>query len=387
MPQGGAGKCGGNLMSSGNSKKKMSSKPRIIKMKMKATTSNDGHSDEHGGAHTVIRPSKETRALVMRAQRALLESERKEMVAARRGKKSSGQRLGGGDDVDAREARLQYLEQQQQAAAAAARASPRGARTGVTNQIVAAAEAEAGRARKVAYMLAHAGDAVCSEVMLMLDLLGHRLVERMAVEQAHQTLCTVLRNALEHVGDDPKYRTLRAQNDKMWARLLCHEEMLALLGAAGFEEQREEQQRADATSGESGAGEPESIVARGVPSFIESSFTSKVEYERWVQRRAPEGIAVAVDGADSPDAAAETEVEMQALHVALAEQLDGTLPPAPGVVESLLSRLQELAVTPSAGDVDSEDERSFELVHGASEEAIEELAAVLEAVTAWCFDP
>ena len=164
-----------------------------------------------------------------------------------------------------------------------------------------------------------------------------------------------------------------------------------------------------------------------VPSFIESAFTTKVEYNAWVaagaQAQAAADVAARTSStgdsrivsADACAAEADAEVgrpvqreareaeqreaEMHAVHVALAEQLDGAVPPEPDVIDSLLSRLQELSTAPGAAaaadlslGADESDERkrrAFELVHPgtASAEAMEELEAVLAAVTAWCFDP
>jgi hypothetical protein len=85
MPQGGSGKCGGNLMSSGNSKKKMSTKQRVRTSKGKAPDSDDegGEDGTASAAHTLIRPSKEKRAAALRAQRKAIEAEEKPREASR----------------------------------------------------------------------------------------------------------------------------------------------------------------------------------------------------------------------------------------------------------------------------------------------------------------
>ena len=254
MPQGGAGKCGGNLMSSGNSKKKFSTKPRYTTSTSKATQRGQA-AEVPAPAHTVIRPSQEARALVMRAQRAVLEVERKKLAAARRGTPPlNGHRLGrdgsadgqnGAMAVDVRAARLAYLEQQQQQKIKA-KAPP------VTTVVSPMA---GGRARRQAFEAEH-GDPLSQEVLLMLDLLDERLQSeraqsegvqsegvqgrqsREAVRHAHKTLYTVLSNAAAHGGGDgdPKYRTLRAANERLWTTLLCHPEGCAVLAAAGFEQ-------------------------------------------------------------------------------------------------------------------------------------------------------
>lgn len=413
MPQGGAGKCGGNLMSSGNSKKKMK-KPRYTTSKVsKKVGGND--DDDDGVAHTVFRPSQETRALVVRAQRALLEAERKARVV--RGGKKSGQRLGGdstGDEEgNVREARLRHLEQQQQQAKATKAHYKRIATLHTTSGASTSStlDAAAGRARRKAFEDAHVGDVVAAEVLLMLDLLSERLLQDRAalvdadVHQIGQTMCTVLRNAAANgaADADPKYRTLRAENDKLWSRLLCHHEPRAILSTAGFEMQRTH------TTGWA-APEAASELMRGsaanpgihgfvVPSFIESEFTTKVEYEGWLRGAKSaaacasndgSAVAAATDADLQAAAQAERESEMQAVHIALAEQLDGAVPPEADVIESLLSRLQELSVVPGSVDdvaadegADEHQERAFELVHpgAASAEAVEDLEAALAAAT------
>jgi hypothetical protein len=251
---------------------------------------------------------------------------------------------------------------------------------------------------------------------MMLDLLSGRLQSRAAVEPAHQTLCTVVRNAAANAdaggADDPKYRTLRAQNDKLWSRLLCHREMVSVLGAAGFEMQR----LPHATGHGDGAAASTSAAFVGcttscsvggrLPSFIESDFATKVEYDAWVAAavaaRASSDDVNTASAVVAPGMVAlhselptqrelDREAELHAVHVALAEQLDGAVPPTPDVIEALLCRLQELSV---AGDVSASDgsggheRRDFELVHpgSASAEAMEGLEAVLAGVAAWCFD-
>ena len=313
-----------------------------------------------------------------------------------------------------------------------------------------APDAEAGRARRKAYEDTHAGDGVAEEVLLLLDMMGDRLQRRGGgVEQAQQTLCTVLRNAAAggEAGADPKYRTLRAANDKLWARVLCHQEMRAVLGAAGFEwHWLPRTQHQGAAADEVPAGGACTCIgtsdgdACGLPrvdrppvlSFINSSFPTRVEYEAWLRDRSGAvppaatlaggsgGAAAALDERGTveaqaqaeaqaeveAEAVAEAEAEAEAVHVALAEQLDGTVPPAPGVIESLLSRLRELSMARVDADEalpggvqagggadderdDEEVQRAFELVHPghACAESMAELEAVLAAVNAWCFDP
>eukprot|EP00966_Prymnesium_polylepis_P049283 1140507-Prymnesium_polylepis.1 len=443
MPQGGAGKQGGNLMSSGNSKKKMSPKPRFTASKVPKKTAGDHNALEDGGtAHTVVRPSKETRALVMRAQRAMLVAERK--ATAARGGKRNGQRLGADGEVieDIRAARLRYLEQRATAAKAEVARPERACATGASAASASTTLDVEALARRRSYEDAHCGDAITEEVLLMLDLLGERLRSRAAVEPPHQTLSTVLRNAAAN-GDaaagDAKYRTLRAQNDKLWSRLLRHEEICAVLGAAGFERQQLPRAMARADGPGAATNEPACVAAVDcvtssevgglVPSFIESDFTTKAEYEAWVHSGAAalsaadsgpsvttsttnDGCAAPAGGAQETGALrsetpvqreAEREAEMHAVHVALAEELDGDTPPEPDVIESLLSQLQELSVAAGAAaaggvavdipaaadDIDEHERRSFELMHpgAASAEAMEDLEAVLAAVAAWCVVP
>ena len=138
-----------------------------------------------------------------------------------------------------------------------------------------------------------------------------------------------------------------------------------------------------------------------MPSFIESSFTTKVEYERWVRcGRGPATVTADVGKGASATAGAEAEAEAEAeaVQMALAEQLDGSAPAEPAVVESLLSRLQELSgdrqgvvasdVAAAGSASDRHDERGFDLVHpgAAGQGAREELDAVLAAVMAWSFE-
>ena len=332
MPQGGAGNCGGNLMSSGGSKKKMSSKLRTTTAK---AISGQG-ANQGDVAHTVIRPTKE-----MRAQRIALEAELnrkralrydKEFAARHGGKPLGGGGSGGGSTtvltgVDLRAARLLCLERQQTTATSAASTVMSDAATSLT------AVPDASRSSAVPTR-AHEDEAdeVSDEVFLLMDLLGGRLQSSDAIEQVHQTLYTVLRNAAANGGvdGDAKYRTLRAQNEKLWSRLLCHEEVLAVLEAAGFEQQQ-----------------------------CSSSFTN----------------------ADATLPAQAVQLKFQQ-----AEQGGDIVQPMPGAVESLASRLQDLSTAAAPYREEREDAaaprilgRDFELVHPGvkGEGAMEDLAAVL----------
>ena len=343
MPQGGSGKQGGNLMSSGNSKKKMSSKPRYIK----APKSKGGIGGNDGGAldlassvgHTLIPPNPERRAEVMRAQRAVLQAqaERSKLAARRKGATRGGHVLGSSSDaagaaggesssLDVRAARLLFLErqqqQQQQSKATAASAGATSKPTAATSAAAASAAEEATRAghvRRLEFERVRGDDDMSSEVLLLLDLADERLQDRTAMEHARTTLCTVLRNAATKgivPGGDSKYLTLRAGNDKLWGGLLCHPEMVAVLCAAGFE-----------------------------PRQLEG--LAKVDSPAGAR---PSANAGANAGANSSaNAAVDSAVDdVRAVGMALEEQLDGSHPPDPAVVESLVARLAELstAVTP-----------------------------------------
>ena len=67
----------------------MRSKARYKTSNFSVQTGQAGEHDVVAPAHTMIRPSKETRALVLRAQRAMLEAARKEQAAARRTNKEA----------------------------------------------------------------------------------------------------------------------------------------------------------------------------------------------------------------------------------------------------------------------------------------------------------
>ena len=372
MPQGGAGKCGGNLMSSGNSKKKMSSKPRVSSSKTSHTTGKVMVPSEPLGFE-VFRPDKEKRAQVMRAQRAALEAERRRTAPQGRGKhvaKGGGQKLGsgdattGGDVADLRMARLLCFEQQQHASSAESAGPPSASSSeapGSASGFSDLATVAYAYARRCAYEELH-DDEMSAEVLLLLDLAAERLSHE-AMEQSHKVLCTVLRNVISKGGPegDCKYRTLRESNDKLWVTLLSHPEMVAVLGAAGFEQQATEhpapRSREPATSNE-------------------------------------------------PSTQADAGLQQQMLQLALEEQLEHE-------AESLVCRLQELserasgptvATSEAPGDSVADDEsatvdggaspsspRSLisrrDWVHPgvASENALADLNAVLDAVTAWCF--
>lgn len=423
-------------MSSGGGKKKMSTK-----MRWTTTTSK---LPQHGETvticddsigHTVIRPSKESRALVMRAQRAMLEAGRKKAAAARSGNSGAlqgGQVLGGSASMmDVRAARLLHLEK------------PKAPQPPLNS---------ASRARRRAFEEEH-GDDVSSEVLLLLDLAGERLQSRAEPEQMHRLLCTVLRNASTKGVDDPKYLTLRGQNDKLWEGLLRHPEMRAVLGAAGFEwRQPEALQRAAGEQADASAvvGDTAPAAAAALsgklPSFVESDFATLVEYRKWMAAQA--GVGARAQERDeiregrrqrqqqqepSPPQQSEPQqtqrsaalqAETLMAQLALHEQL-AAVEPDPDAVRSLLSRLEDLSqrgsgheglqeeATPpgdesaraedscsddgddddgsdGSGEDDSVDERDFELVLRAADDepsSLEDLEAVLAAAAVWCFDP
>ena len=410
-----------------------------------------GGRDVTPPAHTVFRPSNESRALVMRAQRAALEMERKRMLAARQRSKpvalGRGQVLGGDTPLEhrsveeVRAARLLHLEQPARA------------------PVSAASEWSSCRARRHAYEAEHTGDEICSEVLLMLDLLGSRLQSPAAAEEAHATLCTVLRNALTKggSGDDPKYRTLRATNDKLWARLLRHVEMRAVLGAAGFDEQRSASSAAPGAGAVLGASTVPSVApdlhdqvsSPPEPSaFYEGQLHTNAADERWVLTGGPAAPVPVLPSAGSHAPRESRVMEGEAerreaeLMAALVQELngsgDGRGPlPEVAVVESLLCQLQEvspaapLSPFPTAAEAAAEEEgmlgggsgtaeaaeavageaagagfdaetegegaRDFELVRpawaasgsaaGGAATGVDELTTVLEAASVWFYDP
>lgn len=78
------------------------------------------------------------------------------------------------------------------------------------------------------------------QVVLLLDMLAERLQGGIggggAVDmmRSYKLLCTVLQNASTKGEAEPKYRRLKARNDKVWAALLQHPEVVAVLESAGF---------------------------------------------------------------------------------------------------------------------------------------------------------
>ena len=76
------------------------------------------------------------------------------------------------------------------------------------------------------------------------------------------------------------------------------------------------------------------------------------------------------------------DMEIQMLELTLQEQLDGGVQ-EPGVVESFLSRLQELRLISASGQHQTNVGRDKEYVHGQSELAIEDLKVVLTASQNW----
>merc|ERR1712032_51973 len=78
------------------------------------------------------------------------------------------------------------------------------------------------------------GVAFDAHAIALLDMLKERIGQLDALASV-KLLCTVLENTTK---EDPKYRQLKARNDKLWVALLQHPELCGLLKVAGFEKQR-----------------------------------------------------------------------------------------------------------------------------------------------------
>mmetsp|Transcript_25315 Transcript_25315/g.72179 ORF Transcript_25315/g.72179 Transcript_25315/m.72179 type:complete len:375 (-) Transcript_25315:123-1247(-) len=356
-PQGGAGNQGGSLSSKSSNKSSKPKKPREAKGTAKKKVVEGEHAEEEepeaATAYTVIRPSSDKRASLMRSQRngeALLDQKAARAAAAGRrpvsGTAPTGEVLGGEgaevamDPEDLREARLQHLERQQAERRAAER-SAKDAAAAVQQEASAVARREdevkaplvvppeerQAAARAVAELpmtrrrheTSASGGAssdsvsteeIAEQTVMLLDMLAERL-EKEQVEGSVKLLRTVLGNAMK---DDPKYRQLKALNDKLWAALLQHPELCAVLEVAGFQLSEADRIRAD-----------------------------------------------------------------------LQEHLDGGSPPNQSKVKWLMSRLEALQASPSTTLVlrNIDLERIATFVHDGSSEGSEALAAVLEATSGW----
>ena len=276
MPQGGPGNAGGNLMGPGGSKKGLRGGGRTRTLKpskaqpatpagRRAVRAAPAPEPAPQGAHTVIQPRPERRAKLVAAQRraAKAESALEERRATRldavkvQGTGSAGAVVGGASELPARQARLvhQAKQQQQKRAAQAAKqeaaqaerdAPIRAKQEKAAKRFAAREKRERSSAARAAADLSAVrlqrqqllGDATAASqavtgVAEVLDALSARLGGEEAASCC-RTLQKVLDTALTK--EEPKYRRLRARNERLWALLLRHPEMLLLLQAAGFEE-------------------------------------------------------------------------------------------------------------------------------------------------------
>lgn len=283
MPQGGSGNQGGNLFSSGSSKKKMSQKKMTTSTRKnaKAAVAEGEAAGAAGPAFTVHAPDLERRADWLRAQEEGLARRRSLLVF---GTQPGGTVLGGtgtSDSVseqEARHARLQYLERQNTPASTVAAVARRKHQASVAkehrrhnehhhqDELVQDELALQQAARAVAQLpevhrrrqgldngrdafsspdqmgpaqlpasneasvlpasdappVVPASDEACV-VHVLLNMLGERLGSE-SVFRCHDLLLRVLTNAAEKGQADPKYLRLKASNNTLWTQLLLHPE-------------------------------------------------------------------------------------------------------------------------------------------------------------------
>ena len=255
----------------GGSKKKTGGPSRMssqYKLQKKTAEGGEHAAELAGAAHTVILPTAARRAQVAAARRtgeragaALAErtARRAAELAARPVNGTVGGAVlgGGGSLLPERQARLQHLARQQAearveqrekaAAARAARNAPyvakqehaavrfstqqareQRASAAAVSELPAVRDARAARLGSSAGSSAGGG-----EVGGLLDALAGRLGAD-AVRQSHGLLITVLGNAATRA--DPKFRRVKARNEKLWTGLLQHPEAVAVLAAAAVGE-------------------------------------------------------------------------------------------------------------------------------------------------------
>ena len=255
------------------------------------------------GAHTVIQPRPERRAKLVAAQRraAKAESALEERRATRldavkvQGTGSAGAVVGGASELPARQARLvhQAKQQQQKRAAQAAKqeaaqaerdAPIRAKQEKAAKRFAAREERERSSAARAAADLPAVrlqrqqllGDATAASpavtgVAEVLDALSARLGGGEAASCC-RTLQKVLGTALAK--EEPKYRRLRARNERLWALLLRHPEMTLLLQAAGFEETSSTESEAEevqaALAAQLDSAQPDQAVVESLVSRMEA---------------------------------------------------------------------------------------------------------------------
>eukprot|EP01047_Picozoa_sp_COSAG01_P027263 COSAG01_NODE_1795_length_9213_cov_3.564297_2_plen_372_part_00 len=253
---------------------------RAVRSQPAAATQSSPISRAPGAAHTIISPTVQQRRQLVRAQRR---GERVEMeLAARRQQRleevrrrpvagtaaGTGEVLGGSDGraavqqqphgpgtgEGARQARLRYFARQQAERGRVRRGPsvrPAEAEGAAAAAAVAAAAAQAWQQHEastqqqvdgwgVAPSAADQSTALTPLVRALMDQLAARLGgdddarHRAVVQRCVRMLCVVLQNAATKARHEPKMARLRARNHKLWAGLLQHPEMEAVLAMAGW---------------------------------------------------------------------------------------------------------------------------------------------------------
>jgi hypothetical protein len=281
MPQGGSGgkgNGGAGVTSNGGSKQKLRGKPKASSYKAQQQpavapgeranrTAPEAGQVLARGAHTIIAPRVDRRAKLVaakrrgdRAEEELAARSAQRAAAVRRqpvlGTAPTGELLGGESPLPVRQARLQHLAKQQAEqrvaqreralAAKAQRDAPYAAKQERARERFCVRQEQERRAaaravselpllrqrREALLAGSNGGDAagagaaeVREHVALLLDMLAERLGGSGRAAEAEgevwrcqRTLCKVLDNALKKA--EPKFKRLKARNDKLWASLL-----------------------------------------------------------------------------------------------------------------------------------------------------------------------
>jgi hypothetical protein len=254
---------------------------RAVRSQTTAATQSSPISRAPGAAHTIISPTVQQRRQLVRAQRRgervetelavrrqqRLEEVRRRPVAGTAA--GTGEVLGGSDGraaaqqqshgpgagEGARQARLHYFARQQAERGRVRRGPsvrpPAEAEGAAAAAAVAAAAAQAWQQREastqqqvdgwgVAPSAADQSTALTPLVRALMDQLAARLGgdddahPRAVVQRCVRMLCVVLQNAATKARHEPKMARLRARNHKLWAGLLQHPEMEAVLAMAGW---------------------------------------------------------------------------------------------------------------------------------------------------------
>mmetsp|Transcript_135177 Transcript_135177/g.233614 ORF Transcript_135177/g.233614 Transcript_135177/m.233614 type:complete len:410 (+) Transcript_135177:89-1318(+) len=277
-PQGGAGNYGG-------SKSAKPRKPRNVtnSFKVKSAATEQPEEEESTPAFTVTRPSRERRANLLRAHRkdeaAAAQLAARAAAIARRpvnGTSPGGEVLGGDTVPDLapsveslREARLQHLAKQQgenhpgQASSQIIGSASASSSSAIVCESSPVLLSEDDRLRALEALLRQPNvhswqqrravtngvedesdadirdDELHVLVVFLLDTLSDRVGPVDAMNGV-RLLQTVLGNVTK---GDPKYRRLKASNNKLWAGLLQHPELCMVLEAGGFGKGTEEEYR------------------------------------------------------------------------------------------------------------------------------------------------